>query len=60
MEKGALGAGISGSGPSVFALSKGIENAQKVADAMRKVYDQTEIPFDIYISKINSEGIKII
>ena len=58
LENGALGSGISGSGPSIFALSKGIETAQKVANVMRQIYDETGIPYDIHISKINSGGIK--
>ena len=57
---GALGCGISGSGPSIFALSHGISNAHKVSDAMRDVYSKTSIDFEIYISKINTEGIKIL
>ncbi len=60
LDHGALGSGISGSGPSIFALSKGIDNAQKVADAMRVIFDGTEIPYEIHVSKINSEGVKII
>ena len=57
---GALGCGISGSGPSVFALSLGITNANKVSDAMRNIYSKTSIDFEIYNSKINTEGIKIL
>lgn len=57
---GALGVGISGSGPSIFALSKGEETANKVAKAMKKVYSNTTINFEIYVSKINKQGIKII
>ena len=60
LDHGALGSGISGSGPSIFALSKGIDNARKVAEAMRVIFDGTEIPYEIHISKINSEGVKII
>ena len=60
MESGALGSGISGSGPSIFALSKSFETAQKVAEAMRKIYAETNIPFEIHVSKINPEGVKII
>ncbi|MES2543634.1 MAG: homoserine kinase [Bacteroidota bacterium] len=60
MKKGALGAGISGSGPSIFALSKGIETAQKVASAMCEAYNNTGIDYEIHVSKINAEGIKII
>jgi homoserine kinase len=57
---GALGGGISGSGPSIFALSKGKETAEKVGLAMANVYKDLEIDFDIHVSKINSNGIKII
>jgi homoserine kinase len=60
MQNGALGSGISGAGPSIFALCKGNETAQKVANAMRESYKNTGIEFDIHISKINSEGVKII
>ena len=60
IENGALGAGISGSGPSIFALSKGIETANKVAEAMRTVYKNTNYSYEIHVSKVNSEGIKIL
>lgn len=60
LDHGALGSGISGSGPSIFALSKGIDTAKKVAAAMRVIFDGTEIPYEIHVSKINSEGVKII
>lgn len=46
LDHGALGSGISGSGPSIFALSKGIDNARKVAEAMRDIFDGTEIPYE--------------
>ncbi|MBQ4819406.1 homoserine kinase [Aquimarina sp. MMG016] len=58
--KGALGCGISGSGPSIFALSKGMNTANEVAEDIRKVYAKTGLDFDIHVSKINSQGIKII
>jgi homoserine kinase len=60
LENGALGSGISGSGPSIFALSKGIETANKIAKAMSAVYDEMELPNEIHVSKVNSEGVKII
>ncbi|MCM4168906.1 Homoserine kinase [Arenibacter antarcticus] len=60
LEAGALGCGISGSGPSIFALSKGEENARLVADAMKNVYQKIGVDYDVHISKINTEGIKII
>lgn len=60
IKSGALGTGISGSGPSIFSLSNGLETANNVADAMRNVYSKTTIDFDVYVSKINIEGVKIL
>jgi len=60
LEAGALGVGISGSGPSIYALSKGKNNANKVAEAMRIVYKKSKIDFNIYTSAINNEGITIL
>ena len=57
---GALGSGISGSGPSVFALSKGKDTATKVARAIEDIYSKTGINFDIHISEINTQGVKIL
>lgn len=58
LQHGALGASISGAGPAIFALSKGIENAKNVEKAMREVYSKTAIDFETYVSKINIEGIR--
>lgn len=60
LKAGALGAGISGSGPSIFSLCKGEENAKKVAEAVIEVYKDKGIDYDVYVSKINAKGIKII
>ena len=60
LEAGALGCGISGSGPSIFALSKGKEKATQVASAMQDVYNKVGIPYDIHVSSVNLEGVKII
>ena len=57
---GALGSGISGAGPSIFALCKGQISAEKVAFAMSESYKNTGIQYDIHISKINPNGVKII
>lgn len=57
---GALGVGISGSGPALFALCKGEETAKKVAESMRNVYQNTGIGFKIHISKINLGGVDIL
>jgi homoserine kinase len=60
LNAGALGSGISGSGPSVFSLCNGVEAANNVRDAVTKVYSKTHIEFDTYVSRINTLGIKII
>ncbi len=60
LNAGALGSGISGSGPSIFALSKGIETAEKVKKAMISIFEKTIIPYEIHVSKINSEGVRIL
>jgi homoserine kinase len=57
---GALGCSISGSGPSVFALSKGKETADKVAEAFLRVYSPLQIDFQIYVSGINPQGARLI
>jgi len=57
---GALGAAISGSGPSIFSLSKGLEIAKNVEVAIKNIYKKTNIEFDTFVSKINTEGVKII
>ncbi len=60
IENGALGVGISGSGPSIFALCKGENNAKKVSLAIQEVYKNSTIDFYMYTSAINKEGIKIL
>ena len=59
LKAGALGGGISGSGPSVFMLSEKEETARKVENVMREIYEQTEIDFNVYVSEINTSGVKI-
>lgn len=58
MHSGALGFGISGSGPSMFALCKGSGQARKTASAMEASFKTKSIPFEIHISGINSAGIR--
>ena len=57
LNAGALGCGISGSGPSVFALSKGADKAHEVAQQLKEVYTPMGIHFDIHISNINEKGV---
>ncbi len=57
---GALGAGISGSGPTVFALCEGDIIAKAVYKSIEESYKNTGINFEMFISKVNHKGIKII
>lgn len=59
MENGALGAGISGSGPSVFALCKGEACGEAVVRAMEACMHTRGITYNAYISFVNREGAKI-
>lgn len=59
-EAGALGGGISGSGPSLFMLSKDDATAREVEQVMKDVYTNIGIDFKTYVTKLNKEGIKII
>lgn len=60
LEAGALGCAISGSGPSIFALSQSKETALKVENTMQIVYLKTSIEFNTFVSDINIQGIKIL
>jgi len=60
IKAGALGAGISGSGPTIFALCKGDEIAKNVYSSIQKSYNNTGIDFEMFISKVNLKGIKIL
>lgn len=55
-ESGALGCGISGSGPSIFSLCRGMETAQKVAEALNEKASELNLPFDIHVSKVSQKG----
>ncbi|AUC21883.1 homoserine kinase [Polaribacter sejongensis] len=60
IKAGALGAGISGSGPTIFALCKGDAIAKDVYKSIEESYKNTGIDFEMFISKVNHEGMKII
>lgn len=59
MEAGALGASISGSGPSMFALSPDAAVANEVAQTMQRAFEQLDIESISYVSPVNAEGARI-
>ncbi len=56
IDEGALGAGISGSGPSVFALSTDNTIAKRVGQAMQEAFLKYKISSRVYTSEINTSG----
>jgi homoserine kinase len=60
ISNGALGCSISGAGPSMFALSRGIENAQNVGKAMQERFAAAGIESGLHVSAINQGGAMII
>jgi homoserine kinase len=60
MNLGAIGAGISGSGPSVFALSQRRDTALKIAQKMQELYTDLDIESETYVSGINRQGPRIL
>ncbi|NNM59173.1 MAG: homoserine kinase [Legionellales bacterium] len=60
LEAGALGASLSGSGPSVFALCANQCIAQTTRDAMLAAFHQCGIGADGYVSEMGTQGAKII
>ncbi len=60
LNEGALGCSISGSGPSIFALSKYKNTAKNIGEAFKNVYHSNEIEANVYVSNINPIGAEII
>jgi homoserine kinase len=59
-EAGALGGGISGSGPSIFMLSKDEKTAITVEQEMKRVYEQLGLEHHTYVTTIHSTGVDIV
>src|SRR6185312_12604132 len=57
---GSLGGGISGSGPSIFMLSKEEETAYKVEETMKEIYEKIGVDYKTYVTQINQDGVKIV
>ncbi|HXB28354.1 MAG TPA: homoserine kinase [Puia sp.] len=55
---GAIGGGISGSGPSIFMLSRDEQTANIVAAVMKSIYDKIGVNYHIYVTTINHQGVR--
>lgn len=56
MAADALGASISGAGPSIFALSDDANKAEHIADKMQNAFKNLSIHSDRFVSQINQNG----
>ena len=57
---GALGGGISGSGPSIFMLNKDEATAHAAAEAMGAVYRKMGIAYHLHVGPIASQGARVV
>jgi len=60
LEAGALGFGISGSGPSVFALCRGELKARDIRAAGEATYAQMDEAVDSFLSPLHGTGARIV
>ena len=57
---GAIGCGISGSGPTMFSLCNDLSKAAIIGHAMSNAFQSAGLTSDIFISGLNREGAKVI
>jgi len=60
LKAGAVGAGISGSGPSVFSFCTNPKTAEKLGGIMKDSFSSQKIGCQVYISKISGKGTRLI
>ena len=59
-EQGGIGFGISGSGPSVFSLTKNLATAQQIVKFQQMHLHQLNINSKSFVSEINAEGPRVL
>lgn len=59
-DSGALGAGISGSGPTVFALCNDMKIANKVGEKIVEHFSLSHLKSDLIVSPVNKEGARVV
>ena len=60
LEAGMLGVNIAGSGPSVFALSKSADMAEKGRKIMASHFSDQGVDFETYLTQIGMTGARIV
>ncbi len=57
---GAVGFGISGSGPSVYAISEGKQTAEQVTQCIAEVFEACDLKCETFTSGVNPNGATIL
>jgi homoserine kinase len=60
LQHGALGSGISGSGPTIFTLSTELATAEKVGEEIQQQFVNMKLKSDVFVSRINHTGARIV
>jgi homoserine kinase len=60
IDAGALGCSISGSGPSIFALSNEMAIAENIAGLMQGIFSSINIGSKVFVSQVNPVGVRVI
>ena len=60
LAEGALSVNISGSGPSVFAVSPDMETASRVGEVMSRHFADMGIGSDLYVGTVSNEGARVL
>jgi len=60
LENGALGCGISGSGPTIFCLCRGEANAFRAGQVIQQEFNSIGLQSEVYVSPVNNEGAHLI
>jgi homoserine kinase len=60
IKHGALGSGISGSGPTIFTLSTELATAEKVGEEIQQQFVNMKLKSDVFVSRINHTGARIV
>jgi homoserine kinase len=60
VECGALGSGISGSGPTIFALSTDAATASDIGKGIAAEFEKLKLNSEVFVSRINPKGAAIV
>ena len=60
LDAGAYGCSISGSGPSIFAITDSMEKGNDIGEAMQKAFENRGLKSTVYVSKVNTEGARFL